>query len=216
MTREYDWYVSKLGPALAQELRAKLKLAISRMGRYSWYAASVTSNGGPDTGEMWTVAFLFAAEAMMDGETDVHEAMKLGLREAVRLAQHDSAAYLYHPKEYQEDGTVVARTIISDTEFHTGHLWSDDDGEGYYSRVESSIDAGILRQQVSDLLTGPERVAVLALLDDPDSDEYGWKARKAGELGWSRETFNTRLERGLTTVREELFDGRTHQTQGVS
>ena len=215
MTREYEWYVLKLGPDIAKELRSKLKLAISRMGGYNWYAASIEANGGPDTGEMMSVAFLFAAEAMMGGETDVHEAMKVGLREAVRLAQHDSAAYLYRPQGGREEGTVESRTIISDAQFDTDGLWTDGDDAADYHRVESGIDGGILRQQVSDLLTGPERDAVLLLIDDPGSDEYGWKARMAAELGWSRETFNTRLDRGLNTVREELY-GRTHQTQGVS
>ena len=215
LTREYEWYVTKLGPELAQELRGKLKLAISRMGRYNWYAASVESNGGPDTGEMWTVAFLFAAEAMVDGEKDVHEAMQVGLREAVRLAQHDSAAYLYHPATYKKDFVIESRTIVSDREFDRDHMWTDDDGQSSYHQVESGIDGGILRQQVSDILTGPERDVVLLLLDDPDSDEYGWRARMATELGWSRETFNTRLERGLKTVRKGLY-GRTTQTQGVS
>ena len=210
MTREYEWYRTQLGQATAEELRAKLKLAIARMGRYNWYAASVESNGGPDTQEMWGVAFLFAAEAMMDGETDIHEAMKVGLREAVRLAQHDSAAYLYHPPSYKVDGIIESRTVVSDREFDADHVWTDDDGSGYYDQVESGIDGGILRQQVSDLLTGHERDAVLLVLDDPDSDEYGWRARKAAEIGWSRETFNTRLERGLKTIREELY-GLTHQ-----
>ena len=215
MTREYDWYLAHLGQDTVEELRGKLKLAIARMGKYNWYAASIESNGGPDVGEMWTVAFLFAAEAMMDGETEVHEAMKIGLREAVRLAQHDSAAYLYHPASYKEDFHIESRTIVSDLQFDSDHIWTDDDGQRSYHQVESGIDGSILRQQVSDLLTGFERDAVLALLDDPDSDEYGWRARIAADLGWSRETFNTRLKRGLKTVREQLY-GRTTQTQGVS
>ena len=215
MTREWNWYYSQLGAATCEELRAKLHLAISRMGKYNWYAAGVKSNGGPDTLEMFGVAFLFAAEAMVSGETDIHEAMKMGLREAVRLAQQDAAAYLYRPKSGRDTGLVESRTTVTDLVYDVNGLWTDDDGSADYYRVESGIDGGILRQQVSDLLTGSERDAVLALLDDPDSDEYGWKARMADELGWSRETFNTRLERGLTTVREELY-GHTHQTQGVS
>ena len=215
MTREWDWYVSRLGPKTCEELRAKLSLAISRMGRYNWYAAGVKSNGGPDTNEMLGVAWLFSAEAMVDGETDVHEAMKVGLREAVRLAQHDAAAYLYRPKSGRDTGEVISRTTVTDLVYDVNGLWTDDDGTADYHQVESGIDGGILRQQVSDLLTGPERDAVLALLDDPDSDEYGWKARMAEELGWSRETFNSRLDRGLGKVRKELY-GHTHQTAGVS
>lgn len=209
MQREWDYYKAKLGPDTVTELRAKLRLAIHRMARYNWWAASVESNGGPDAQEMLTVAFLFAAEAMMDGEEDIHEAMKAGLREAVRLAQHDAAAYLYHPPSYQDDGVIESRTILSNDIFDTHHVWSDDDGTGYYHRVESGIDGDILRQQVGELLTGPERDVVLMLLDDPDSDEYGWRARMATELGWSRETFNTRLERGLKTIRENMYGHKT-------
>jgi hypothetical protein len=205
--REYDYYASVLGEARVTELHEKLKLAVFRMGRYNWYAASLESMGGPDTGEMVGVAFLFAAEALVSGEEDIHEAMKVGLREAVRLAQHDAAAYLYNGK----DGYVQSRTILSDLSYDMQPAWSDDDGTSYYNQVEGDVDRDILRKQVSELLTGHERSVVLLLIDDPDSDEYGWKARAAEALGWSRETFNTRLKRGLDTIGSELY-GRTTTT----
>lgn len=210
MTLHYDYYSDLLGEARVSELYSKLKLAIARLKKWNWYAASIESTGGPDTSELQVVAFLFAAEALVDGEEDIHEAMKVGLRESTRLAQHDAAAYLYRGPTYQETGHVESRTILSDLT-HDDHapVWTDGDGTDDYNQVENDIDRDILRLKVSEHLTGPERDVVLALLDDPDSGEYGWKARQAATLGWSRETFNTRLARGLATIGAELYGHKT-------
>ena len=198
-----NYYEHALPPGEATTLLGKVRLAAANMGRYDWFAAGSRAAPMPTVDDMARVAYLQAAEARLRGDS-IEESVKVGMREASRLAWHDGSANIKRLRYPNDDGHRTLAMTLSGIDVKPADVpaWGDSETEVAYRSVEEAEVTQQLRMHVDVVLADHpvEHRAVVRYLFDDGTDEWGWQRRTADEYGLSREGFRKQLARGLEKV----------------